>query len=922
MWTSSADLSDPASEDRKKVNRILYLSDRLFRQCEGDNEEAYKYEMGRVAKVFGLEVDAAEVEERILDVSSPFYSKALRSARDPSKTITSEMLLRARRQLGISDTQAARMHMETYVNEIQTLLVGVGADAGKDATDARFPPDGGERLSELRGVLGLGSLESEKCLEGETTPLYRLVVSDVLDSACAEDPNLSNLVGRLAVKKSELLITDDQSSEVIRNSIQRKLNDVFEQACQYARVQNEQDSVAALRDIATVKSQLTELLEKLVDGSGSDDDVSETYFASGSLGGSADAGSNKKERATLYRYYLTDLLQRSDNKLDEDAKEDLANMSHLLGVGKFEAELMLRDTVGPMVKEQLEVSTQDIAMLGGDAASAKTMKEKNEELIEDLNFPRALAVDFGRDIYQRRLVSASEKSPSGVLTQELSDGLKALREFLDLEESDTTPFHFSVCGPAYKQSVLEAMGTTGVIPQNVREGLAKLRDRLRLNESDAARLYNSAVASKLAPMVTDLVTVLKESQMTQEQKDQLAKERGEDAEGGGTGEMGIGASVGSGDILDDCMKLIKFYDANDIAIRTQVGVETREKKVMVEKEVQQSISGGAGLLGEEEEGEEADAKAKAEGGKPKTEMVEEVVTEEVPVYTYEYPIQANKLGVDVEDKELEALYRQFIVAIFTTKDAKRARVFEENAEKFGSILGFDGGEMEKIKGSIGATIYENYISSAMTNKNELDQQDMMFLASIQDKLKMGEAVGERLMVETQKTLLNRQLEKVFTAGTKITAEQVKAVREQSVAMGIELSGDLGIDGDRLGRMFTLELESGIEDGSLTPDTASETIIEIQESLGLSVEKAQTLLGNMITMKSKILLQNISSDVIRGNDIRAVEDTFKLINFCNFVDADSIDLEIGTVMAEKIVNVFAAAKDSTSPEVESLRKVLM
>ena len=228
----------------------------------------------------------------------------------------------------------------------------------------------------------------------------------------------------------------------------------------------------------------------------------------------------------------------------------------------------------------------------------------------------------------------------------------------------------------------------------------------------------------------------------------------------------------------------------------------------------------------------------------------------------------------------------------------------------------------RIGGSIAGMIYENYIGNAMQNKNELDQQDMMFLASIQDKLKMGPEVGEKLMMETQKSLLNRQLEKVFTAGTRITGEQVRAVREQAVAMGIELGSDLGITDDRLGRMFTLELEEGIEDGSVDSNTGSNLVIEIQESLGLDVGKAQELLGQLITTKSKTLLQNISSDVMRGNDARAVTDCKKLVNFVRFVDGENVELEMGKTQAEKICEVFAASKESTIEDVETLKAVLM
>ena len=50
LWTSSADLEDENSADRKAVDRMIYLSDRVFK-LGGETDEAYRYEMGRISRV-------------------------------------------------------------------------------------------------------------------------------------------------------------------------------------------------------------------------------------------------------------------------------------------------------------------------------------------------------------------------------------------------------------------------------------------------------------------------------------------------------------------------------------------------------------------------------------------------------------------------------------------------------------------------------------------------------------------------------------------------------------------------------------------------------------------------------------------------------------------------------------------------------
>ena len=141
IFTPIEDLEDPDHPDRMSIDKFLFLSERAFRQG-GETEEAFKYEMSRVAKAFNIKV--GETLERVAEVAEPFYQKALDSTRSKLDTdaVSSDMLLRARNSLGVDETTAQDMHMTAFADEVKSLLI----DAD-DSEKARFSDVAQERVS-------------------------------------------------------------------------------------------------------------------------------------------------------------------------------------------------------------------------------------------------------------------------------------------------------------------------------------------------------------------------------------------------------------------------------------------------------------------------------------------------------------------------------------------------------------------------------------------------------------------------------------------------------------------------------------------------------------------------------------------------------------------------------------------------------
>merc|ERR1711981_467628 len=247
-------------------------------------------------------------------------------------------------------------------------------------------------------------------------------------------------------------------------------------------------------------------------------------------------------------------------------------------------------------------------------------------------------------------------------------------------------------------------------------------------------------------------------------------------------------------------------------------------------------------------GDETENEPKSE---PKTEMeayeeeVEEEERTEVPKFKYEFSVTAQSIFA-ISDEAAEALYKAFVIGAFSAK--------EPMADGF------------------------------------------------------SKEIVERLLVSTQKNMLSKEVERLFSSGTKILPDSVKAVVEKAAGMGIDLSKDLGVDMDRLGRMFTIQIQGGIESGHISglKDGGSDAITEIVEGLGIEEEFAEKKLEYIIKDRAKRMITNIASDVSRGNDERALNDISGFLRYAGFVDGEGLDLNIAPNVRDKIVSVYEAS----------------
>lgn len=148
LFTPVEDLDDPEHPDRMAMDKLLFLSERALGE---ETEQAFVFEMTRVAKA--LDLTLQETLERVADTVEPFYQRALKSTRSKLGTsqVSSAMLERARKTLGVDETTAKDMHVASYNEEVKELLGKLEeSDDEIDESSLVFAEGATERVSDMR----------------------------------------------------------------------------------------------------------------------------------------------------------------------------------------------------------------------------------------------------------------------------------------------------------------------------------------------------------------------------------------------------------------------------------------------------------------------------------------------------------------------------------------------------------------------------------------------------------------------------------------------------------------------------------------------------------------------------------------------------------------------------------------------------
>lgn len=449
-----------------------------------------------------------------------------------------------------------------------------------------------------------------------------------------------------------------------------------------------------------------------------------------------------------------------------------------------------------------------------------------------------------------------------IIQEQEAQYLANLRGFLDLTTEDTASVHKRCMGPVYEQSVTEAMGPTGIMLDEYKSGLERLRDRLGLSKADAEDAFFKVVKQRMLMYVNRAMEQLEKRQAFRGQNEE--RDVGDDPN---IKRAGAFLGIDAGGLPIELSNLVDFYVRN-------------------------------GLVKEEEIESEGEKKT---------------------VQRYSVTLR-NQL----DPKVYNELYKQYVIQCFSAQTrAEKQRLFS-SLDQLGCILGMKEEEVGKIHADIGTVIYKNYVNQALL-KGPLEDKDLEFLKNIQSMLSMKEEQCEKLLKDAKDTRISVMLEQIIQH-PKVLPETVKRMRELASALQVDFADDLDVSPEQRAKLFNVEIDAAIENGSLTADNQG-LIAEVQNSLRVSDDVAREVLLKCIQRRTSSLLLQAAASLRQNRSDTAVSELKSMMRYGKLLPAKINAPAVTTAEKQELYLLFQAdvitdgAVDEASREQINLLKTL-
>lgn len=558
-FTDVDDLYDEDHPDRISLDKLLFLSERAFRQG-GETEEALVFEMSRVAKALGG-LDLNESMDRAKDVAKPFYERALASTRSKlnSGAVNPDMLSRARTTLGIDDLEAKDMHVDAFGKEVRVSLglpeeedeeedmddfnanqnkrVDTGdevkqkleamreAEESKEIADTssiKFADGAFDTLSKLQDVLGLTDEDADYEIAAATTDYWRNTALSTLEDAIAGVVTPVKAWEIISNRQKELYLKDTAMKEILTSMVMQSLGKPLEKVNGFARVNNAAATYDGLMDALAAKETCKDVLKEA--GWTEFEDFEQTCFDP--LDQSSACGFlTNQDRHNMYNIFFVRSVKTDENGNKNISDENygfLKELRSMLGLSEDEGVTQIRNFFGPELQNALVAATDEIVRGNVTDELLKNMGDKIDKVINDYKLDGEMVQSYAGPLYTRAVQEIGSNTPGGIPGKDEVATLASLRNMLKISEEEVYEVHLQTFGTAYRKAIKEALGTTGVIREEFRAPLDELRTRLGMSEEAAKEIYMEAVGDRMKPMVEYISGEMERLVLT---NDQLSQKR-------------------------------------------------------------------------------------------------------------------------------------------------------------------------------------------------------------------------------------------------------------------------------------------------------------------------------------------------------------------------------------------------------------
>eukprot|EP00168_Porphyra_purpurea_P003941 TRINITY_DN1456_c0_g1_i1.p1 TRINITY_DN1456_c0_g1~~TRINITY_DN1456_c0_g1_i1.p1 ORF type:complete len:760 (+),score=218.05 TRINITY_DN1456_c0_g1_i1:145-2280(+) len=453
VWLGGTDEDGKMERElaQARLDKLLFLSARVL--ADGETDEATAYELGRIAKFFGL--SEADVAGRVERISKPLFRHVVSRAIVDGSLQRSD-LAAAQAALGVSDASARALGLQAYTSRVHTLVT----EKGKlDASDV-------ESLARLRTLLALGDSEGETVLIQSAQPVFRAEVEGAVKGVIDGTLSVSSAIGRMAVRQSELALPADVCRSVLTATVRTSAVVLVKKASHYLRVQNVGGAVDQVKALLTYSDTVLPLLnasrETFGGPAAAEGAASSAATTLRVYMGNLAAAVGHQEPRSLYRLFLSDCL--ADAKIDEEESEALARLRAILSISDAEAVDAYKSAAGPVYRQATLAAVEK-----SDLSDASRVAK--DQLKKDLNLPAETWKPMDVELYEAKLRSLM--NGNRVLQEGEAASLAQLRTYLGLTNEDVVTVTRSAVAPVYLQSVEEAMGPTGVMLPEYEAGLRR-----------------------------------------------------------------------------------------------------------------------------------------------------------------------------------------------------------------------------------------------------------------------------------------------------------------------------------------------------------------------------------------------------------------------------------------------------------------